>query len=427
VTDAMPRGIASDAARELDALGFSRSLEQLVRTEGAQVVATMRRLTGDLDLAEDAVADACVAALEAWPVTGIPNRPGAWLTTVARRKALDRIRRESRRDRFETDAVARLDVDEPLTYHEIRDDQLRLIFTCCHPALSIEAQTALALRLLCGLTVPEIAAAFLEKDTTIGQRISRAKSKIAANRIAYRVPTGAELPQRLPAVLAVVHLVFTTGHHAPAGASLERLDLAAEAIRLAELLASLMPDEPEVTGLAVLLAATWARRSTWTGPDGEFVSLRDVDRSTWDREAVVLAADRLALALRRGRVGPYQLQAAMSCVHGLAPAFEDTDWDEIVALYDLLVAITPSAPVKVNRAIAVGEQRGAAVGLAELDTLADPRLDRWHHYHVARADLLERIGRHEEAGDAWRAAAGCEMNEVDARYVARRLSALTEG
>ena len=243
----------------LTALGFACTLEQLVRSEGARVLATMRRLTGDLDKAEDAVADACVAALESWPVSGIPQRPGAWLTTVARRKAIDRIRRESHRGDVEAAAVGGLESDEPISYHDVRDDQLRLIFTCCHPALSREAQVALALRLLCGLSTVEIAHAFLEREATIGQRISRAKSKIAANRIAYRIPGSAELPDRLAGVLAVIQLMFTTGHHAPVGPTIDRIDLASEAIRLAELVASLMPDEPEALGLTVLLQATWAR------------------------------------------------------------------------------------------------------------------------------------------------------------------------
>ncbi len=410
----------------LAALGFACTLEQLVRTEGAQVLATMRRLTGDLDAAEDAVADACLAALETWPVSGIPQRPGAWLTTVARRKALDRIRRESSRGNRENEAVARLEFDEPISYHDVRDDQLRLIFTCCHPALRLEAQVALALRLLCGLTTVEIAHAFLEREATIGQRISRAKSKIVANRIAYRVPGAAELPERLAGVLAVVQLLFTTGHHAPVGPTIDRIDMASEAIRLAELLASLMPDEPEVIGLAVLLQATWARRSTWTDLDGEFVSLRDADRSRWDRDAVAVASVRLQSALRLGRPGPYQVQAALSCVHSSAPTFADTDWVEMVALYDALMRLTPSVAVRVNRAVAVAECNGPEAGLALLDELGstETRVQRWHHFHVARATMLEACRRGHDAALAWQAALDSDCNDVDRRFVARRLAAV---
>lgn len=410
----------------LTALGFACTLEQLVRSEGTHVLATMRRLTGNLDEAEDAVADACLAALETWPVSGIPQRPGAWLTTVARRKALDRIRRESRRGDRENEAMARLESDEPIGYHDVHDDQLRLIFTCCHPSLSREAQVALALRLLCGLTTVEIAHAFLEREATIGQRISRAKSKIAANRIAYRVPGADELPERLAGVLAVVQLLFTTGHHAPVGATSSHIDMASEAIRLAELLASLMPDEPEAIGLAVLLQATWARRSTWTDVDGEFVSLRDADRSSWDRDAVAVASIRLQSALRLGRPGPYQVQAALSCVHSSAPTFADTDWVEMMALYDVLMRLTPSAAVRVNRAIAVAECNGPEAGLALLDELGstESRVQRWHHFHVARASMLEACQRGHDAAVAWQAALDSDCNDVDRRFVTRRLAAV---
>lgn len=423
------------------------SIEEIVRLEGGRVVATLCRMTGDLGRAEDALAEAVVEALQRWPVDGIPARPGAWLTTVARRKALDALRRESTRTERETAAMTLLESEPRLERNTIRDDQLRLIFTCCHPALNVDAQVALALRVLCGLTTAEIARAFLVPEDTVGKRISRAKAKIAANRIPYRVPPDDELPARLAGVLAVISVVFTTGHHAPDGAELVRVDLAVEAIRLALLLTDLMPDEPECLGLLALLESTHARSSTRLGDDGLPVLLADADRSRWDRAAIGRSVAITERAMRLGRVGPYQLQAAISCLHGVAATVEETDWPQIVALYRLLEQLQPSLPVKVNRAVAEAqiseaqiaeaqiagarvagtEAAGLEVGLAMLDEIgrSDPAADGWHLFHTARADLLRRLERPDAAADAYRAALACPHNDVDDAFLRMRLAEVT--
>jgi RNA polymerase sigma-70 factor, ECF subfamily len=405
---------------------FPESLAEVVRMEGGRVVATLFRMTGDLDVAEDAFADAAIVAFERWPVDGIPERPGAWLTTVARRKALDHLRREARRQTLEqqaSEALMATDPD-PLPYHTVRDDQLRLIFTCCHPALARDAQVALALRVLCGLTTTEIARAFLTSDTTMGQRIARAKHKIKANRIGIgRVPRDAELSARLPGVLAVVHLVFTTGHHAPVGSELQRVDLADEGVRLARLLTGLMPDEAECLGLLALVESVHARRSTRLDAGGEAVLLRDADRSQWDHDAIVEASALLERALRLGRVGPYQVQAAISCLHSLAATADATDWVQIAELYGVLDGFGANPFVRVNRAVAVGEADGPDAGLAVLATAEGT--DGWHFAHTVRADLLARSGRADEAAAALRAALACAPNDVDRRLLEARLAGLT--
>jgi RNA polymerase sigma-70 factor (ECF subfamily) len=396
------------------------SLDDVIRMEGGQVLATLIRLTGDIDAAEDAFQDAVLTATEVWPRDGIPDKPGAWLTTVARNKALDRLRREARRADKEAEAV-RLLTDETIP---AGDDRLRLLFTCCHPALAIEAQVALALRTLCGLTTVEIARVFLIPEATAGQRITRAKAKIARARIPYRIPEEHELPARLPAVLACVYLVFTTGHDAPEGELGSRIDLCDEGVRLGRLLHELMPDEAEVTGLLALMLATNARRQSRTDADGELVLIADQDRARWDHAAITEASDLVEGALRRGRAGPYLVQAAIASLHGLAPTYDETDWPQIAQLYAFLEEITPTAVVRVNRAVAVGEAYGPGVGLRLLDDLADRSLERWHLYWSTRAELLGRTGDFDAAVACYERALSCSPNDTERRFLERALAKL---
>jgi RNA polymerase sigma-70 factor (ECF subfamily) len=396
-----------------------RSIEEIARVEGGRVVATLMRLTGRLELAEDTYGDAVVEALRRWPRDGVPERPGAWLTTVARRKALDVLRREGQREAREQLAATALEDDEPMTWHTVRDDQLRLIFTCCHPALSPDARVALALRVLCSLGTAEIAHAFLVPEPTMGKRISRAKAKIAANRIPYRVPPDHELPERLAAVLAVVGVVFTTGHHAPTGALLQRVDLADEGIRLARLLVDLMPDEPECIGLLALLEATHARRATRVDIDGRLVLLSDADRTRWDRDAIDHAVGLVERSLRMGRPGPWQIQAAISCLHSVAPDVASTDWAQIVELYRMLEVLQPSVPVRVNHAVAIAEVDGPSAALLALDRIDGA--DGWHLFHAARAEMLARVGRPEASARSLRRALECPHNDVDGAFLVSRL------
>ena len=373
--------------------------------------------------------DAVVAALEAWPRTGVPDNPGAWLTTVARRKALDRIRRESARTSKEEQAaslslLASDDGEVDGSGSMVRDDVLRLVFTCCHPALSFEAQVALTLRAVCGLSTDDIAAVFLVPSSTMGQRITRAKRKIAAARIPYRVPSDHELPDRLPPVLKVVYAVFTSAHHAPSGPGPVKVDLAAEALRLARLLHGLVNDEPEVAGLLALLLATHARAGARLDDDGRVALLADQDRSRWDHAAIAEAAALIDGALRRRRPGPYQVQAAISCLHGLAARWEDTDWPQIVELYDLLLRFEPTAVVALNRAVAVAEAQGVAEGLAALDGVEG--LEDWHLYWSTKADFERRLGRWDEAAAAYGRALACEANDADRVFLAERLAEVQE-
>jgi len=397
------------------------SLEDAIKDEGGRVLATLIRLTGDIGLAEDALQDAVMVALEKWPATGVPANPAAWLTTTARNRALDRIRRERSRDRKESEAMRLLDqedVDPP----DGNDDRLRLFFTCCHPALAAEARVALALRTIGGLTTTEIARAFLVPEATMGQRISRAKKKISTARIPYRIPDDHELPDRLSAVLSTLYVVFTAGHHAAEGRLDSRLDLAAEAIRLVRLLVELMPDEPEAGGLLALMLATHARRAARIDESGDQILLADQDRSRWDSDAIAEAAAIIDRVLRRGRPGPLQVQAAIATLHGLADSDEGTDWKQIVDLYRLLEPLAPGPVTRVNRAVAEAKVFGPEHGLSLLE---GHEMERWHLYWSTRAELLRQSGATEEARVALEAALACEMNDSDRRLLTDRLNAVS--
>jgi RNA polymerase sigma-70 factor, ECF subfamily len=390
------------------------------------VLATLIRLTGDIDRAEDALHDAVVVAADTWLRDGVPDKPGAWLTTVARNKALDRLRREARRVPKEEEAFRLLSEGSAMGEHnndiDNRDDRLRLLFTCCHPALSPESQVALALRTICGLTTVDIARVFLVPEATIGQRISRAKAKIAKAHIPYRVPEEHELPDRLRPVLTTVYAVFTAGHHAPVGELGGRVDLADEAIRLCRVLVELMPDEAECVGLLALTLATNARRPARTDPDGEMILLADQDRSLWDGGAIAEACALVDSVLRRGRPGAYQMQAAIACLHGAAATFADTDWPQIAELYGLLERRWPTAVVRVNRAVAVAEVDGPQAGLDMLAELVGGSTERWHFYWAARADFQRRLGDNAAAADSYRQALECPCNDSDRRFLERRLA-----
>lgn len=373
-------------------------VEAVFRAEYGRAVSVLVRTLGDIDLAEEMVAEAFAVAVTRWPEDGVPASPAGWIITTARNKAIDRLRRESTRDDRHAQAALLYAEDEPREEGIVRDDQLRLIFTCCHPALAPQAQVALTLRLLGGLSTAEIARAFLVPESTMAQRLVRAKGKIRAARIPYRVPYEADLPERIRAVLAVVYLVFNEGYAASSGDELVRDDLCAEAIRLGRLLVELMPDEPEALGLLALMLLTAARRPARTGPDGELVRLTDQDRSRWDQSLIAEGHDLVRRCLRRNQPGPYQLQAAINAVHADAVVAEDTDWEQIVALYNQLLTIAPSPVVELNRAVAVAEVSGAAEGLAVVDALD---LAGFPLFHAIRADLLTRTGRTEEAMAAY--------------------------
>jgi len=390
------------------------------------VLAATVRVTRDLDTAEDAVQDAYVRALRAWERDGLPDRPGAWLTTVARRNALNLMRRRQTLAAKLPLLVGPEDDDMPDPADgradAIRDDRLRLIFTCCHPALAPEAQVALTLRLVCGVATPDIARAFLVADATMAARLTRAKRKIAAARIPYAVPSAADLPGRVDAVLTVVHLLYSTGHTAPSGGDLVRDDLCERALDLARLLQRLLPDDREAAGLLALLLVHEARRATRTDPNGKLLRLEDQDRSLWDR-ALIAEADRLVVAaLRSGPPGRFTLQAAIAALHAQAPSYDATDWPQILALYDELLRVWASPVVGLNRAVAVSMVDGPAAALAEVDALAeDDRLAGYRYLPATRADLLRRLGRHAEAADAYRAALALTDNATEQEFLTDRL------
>ena len=401
-----------------------QALTRAHRDEWARVVAGLARRFGDLDLAEDAAAEAFTVAVERWPRDGVPPNPGAWLTTTATRKAIDRLRRESRRDDKHKAAQMLSDDSPPEPTGPVDDDRLRLIFTCCHPVLTMEARVALTLRLLGGLTVAEIARAFFVPETTMARRITRAKAKIAAAHVPYRVPSATDLRERLAGVLAVIYLIFNEGYLATGGDDPMRADLSDEAIRLGRLLHELLPDEGEVTGLLALMLLIDARRTARVSRTGELVTLEEQDRGAWSRDLIVeghaLVRERIAAVAAGGEPpGRYQLLAAINAVHTAAPSARDTDWSQIVALYDRLLGADPSAIVRLNRAIAVAEIDGPDVALAELERLRGP-LDGYHAFHAARADFLRRLGRSEEARSAYDRAVLLAGNPAERAYLTRR-------
>jgi RNA polymerase sigma-70 factor (ECF subfamily) len=412
-----------------------RAVADAHRREWAYVLAATARVARDFDLAEECVQEAYLTALDAWERDGVPNNPAAWLTTAAKRKALDVLRRQqvfrSKMPLLVEPEVT--EVDQP-TEHSVPDDRLRLIFTCCHPALAREAQVALTLRLVCGVSTGDIAQAFLVSDTTMAARVTRAKKKISAARIAYRVPEASELPDRLDAVLTVIHLLYTTGHTAPSGAALVRGDLVERALDLTRMLLALMPDEREVRGLLALLLVTDARRATRTDEDGRLLRLEEQDRSAWDRAAIEEGHQLVVNALRGGSIfasaaasgaapGKFALQAAIAALHTQAPSYAETDWPQVLTLYDALLGVWPSPVVALNRAIAVSMVHGPGVALDEVEALeGDDRLAGYRYLPATKADLLRQLGRRDEAAAAYESALALADNDAEREFLSTRIA-----
>ncbi len=430
MSGAVPPGAGEPAGGSGDGTAGPGAVPEAIadahRREWAFVLAATARVAGDLDLAEECVQDAYAAALAAWTRQGVPRNPAAWLTTAARRRAIG------------AKLPLLIEPDPPVATSTppaagageedqgIPDDRLRLIFTCCHPALAREAQVALTLRLVCGLTTVEIAQAFLVSEPTMAARVTRAKKKISAARIPYRVPGEAELPDRLDAVLTVVHLLYTTGHTAPGGPGLVRVDLVERAIGLARMLHALMPDEREVRGLLALILLTDARRATRADASGRLLLLEEQDRSCWDREVIAEGAALVREALRGARPGRFAVQAAIAALHAEAPSYAETDWPQIAALYDVLLRVWSSPVVALNRAVAVAMARGPAAGLAQIGELeADGRLAGYRYLPAAKADLLRRLGNQAEAAQAYRDALALTDNDAEREFLARRLTEVT--
>jgi RNA polymerase sigma-70 factor (ECF subfamily) len=414
----MPRNVPEE---------LSRTIETLYRSESGRILATLARLLGDLDVAEEAMHEAFAAALDTWPQAGIPDNPRPWLISTARFKAIDGMRRRARFDSAQKDLALYLEArinEAPHEDEEIEDDRLRLIFTCCHPSLAPEAHVALTLREVCGLTTEEIAKAFLNTPRTLAQRIVRAKAKIRETRIPYEVPTPQELPERLGAVLQVIYLVFNEGYSAAAGAEVTRAELTGEAIRLGRLLTDLQPD-PEVLGLLSLMLLQESRRAARTSPAGELILLENQDRSLWNREQIAEGVALLEKALKSRRFGSYTLQAAIAAVHAEAESVAATDWRQIVALYSQLVRIQPSPVVHLNRAVAIAMRDGPEVGLAHIDAvLAHGELENYYLAHSARADMYRRLGRSAEARSSYEKALALTQQEPERQFLQERIRQL---